>query len=75
MRWLVSGKFRRAFDVLRVAWSLGDAMPAGKFDKQLPINGQGCLSPAGPMTLDKGETAVRVDVWVFQEDNAACMAV
>lgn len=27
------------------------------------------------MTLDKGETAVRLDVWVFQEDNAACVAV
>ena len=50
-------------------------MPAGNFDKQLTINSQGCLSPAGPMTLDKGETALRLDVWVFQEDNAACVGV
>jgi hypothetical protein len=51
-----------------------DAMSGGKFNRQLTING-GRLSPAGPMELDPGETAVRLDVWVLQEDNAACVAV
>ena len=50
-------------------------MPGGKFDKQLQITPHGCLTPKGPMTLDKDETALRLDVWVFQEDNAACAAV
>jgi hypothetical protein len=27
------------------------------------------------MTLDKDETPLRLDVWVFQEDIAACVAV
>jgi hypothetical protein len=49
-------------------------MSGGKFDKQLWIDG-GHLSPAGPMELEPGETALRLDVWVFQEDNAACVAV
>jgi hypothetical protein len=50
-------------------------MPAGKFDRELAINDHGCLSPAGPLELDKGETVLRLDVWVFQKDNAACVAV
>lgn len=50
-------------------------MPAGRFDDDLAINQHGCLNPAGPMTLDKGETVLRLDVWVFQENNAACVAV
>jgi hypothetical protein len=27
------------------------------------------------MTLDKGETMLRLDVWVYQKDNAACVGV
>lgn len=49
-------------------------MSGGKFDEHQEING-GRLSPAGPMELDPGETAVRLDVWVFQGDRAACVAV
>ena len=50
-------------------------MPGGMFDNELKINSQGCLSPAGPLKLDRGEKALRLDVWVFQHDNAACVAV
>lgn len=46
----------------------------GKFDENLPINGQGCLSPAGPLDLEPGETPVRLDAWVFQQ-GGACVAV
>lgn len=50
-------------------------MPGSRFDKELPINGHGCLSPKGPMTLGDDETPLRLDVWIFQEDNAACVAI
>jgi hypothetical protein len=49
------------------------------FDDVLPIDEHGCLSPAGPLDLAAGETAVRLDVWVFQIFNdgkdSACAAV
>ena len=44
------------------------------FDDELPIDGHGCLSPAGPLDLEDGETAVRLDVWVFQQEGS-CVAV
>ena len=50
-------------------------MPAGNFDSDLTINEHGCVTPAGPMRLAKGETMLRLDVWVFQENNAACVGV
>ena len=48
-------------------------MSGGKFDPQLQFNG-GRPLPAGPLELDKDETAVRLYVCVFQ-DNAACVTV
>src|SRR5215510_750910 len=45
-------------------------MPAGKFDSPLPI-ANGCVSPSGPLDLAAGETAMRLDIWVWQ-DNVAC---
>ena len=47
---------------------------SGHFDKQQQING-GSLLLAGILELDPGETALRLDVWVFQGDRAACVAV
>ncbi|TGQ37226.1 hypothetical protein [Mesorhizobium sp. M00.F.Ca.ET.216.01.1.1] len=47
-------------------------MPAS-FDDVLTIDGDGCLSPAGPLVLDPGETVLRFDAWVFQT-GGACMA-
>ena len=49
-------------------------MPGGKFDDQLKIDKDGCLSPAGPLELAPDETPVRLDVWVFQ-GGGACVAV
>ena len=49
-------------------------MPGGKFDDQLKIDKDGCLSPAGPLELAADETPVRLDVWVFQ-GGGACVAV
>jgi hypothetical protein len=48
----------------------GDVMP-GSFDKELTIE-HGCLKPRGPLGLAEGETALRLDIWIFQDD-AACM--
>jgi hypothetical protein len=49
------------------------------FDDELLIDEHGCLSPAGPLDLKPGETAVRLDAWVFQMFNdgkdSACAAV
>jgi len=43
------------------------------FDSPLKINKDGCLDPTGPLDLAPGETAVRLDIWVWQ-DNGACVA-
>jgi hypothetical protein len=51
-----------------------DAMSGGKFDDVLTINHHGCLSPAGPLGLAAGETVLRFDIWVFQQDRVACIA-
>ena len=47
-------------------------MPAS-FDSPLTINSNGCLTPTGPLGLNKGETGWRLDIWILQ-DRAACMA-
>jgi hypothetical protein len=44
----------------------------GSFDSSLEIDDHGCLTPSGPLGLATGETALRLDIWVFQ-DRAACM--
>ena len=44
------------------------------FDSPLQINDHGCITPAGPLELAPGETPVRLDVWVWQEEGA-CAAV
>jgi hypothetical protein len=49
-------------------------MPGGNFYPQLEINEHGCLTPAGPMKLEKGETVLRLDAWIWQ-DCSACMSV
>ena len=49
-------------------------MPGSNFDKKMMINHHGCITPAGPLDLDEGETVLRLDVWVWQ-DSSACMAV
>jgi hypothetical protein len=46
-------------------------MPAS-FNPELTINDHGCLTPNGPLGLGTGETALRLDIWIFQ-DRAACM--
>jgi hypothetical protein len=46
----------------------------GRFDKELEINDHGCLTPAGPLELDRGETVLRLDAWIWQNDGA-CIAV
>jgi len=46
-------------------------MPAS-FKPELTIDDHGCLTPSGPLGLATGETALRLDIWVFQ-DGAACM--
>src|SRR5262245_37420520 len=45
----------------------------GSFDPQQQLNGGRPLL-AGPLVLDKGETAVKLYVCVYQ-DNAACVTV
>ncbi|WP_119302018.1 hypothetical protein [Dongia deserti] len=42
------------------------------FDDKLTINDHGCLTPKGPLGLAADETALRLDIWIFQ-DRAACM--
>jgi hypothetical protein len=42
------------------------------FKSSLEIDDHGCLTPSGPLELATGETALRLDIWVFQ-DRAACM--
>ena len=49
-------------------------MPSGNFDDNLPIDEHKCLSPAGPLTLGVGETPVRLDIWVFQQEGS-CVAI
>jgi hypothetical protein len=49
-------------------------MPSGNFDNTLTIDTHGCLSPSGPMELADGETMLRLDVWVFQQEGS-CVAV
>ena len=43
------------------------------FDSPLTIV-DGCVMPSGPLDLAPGETPVRLDIWVWQ-DNGACAAV
>jgi hypothetical protein len=73
MRYLVRGRFRRAFHVLGAE----EAMPRN-FDDELGIQPDGCLSPTGPLGLAANETPERLDVWIFQRRNdgtqTACMA-
>jgi hypothetical protein len=45
----------------------------GRFYPELEINHHGCLTPAGPLTLSKGDKVLRLDAWIWQ-DNCACMA-
>jgi hypothetical protein len=49
-------------------------MPSGNFDDTLTIDGHGCVAPAGPMELADGETMLRLDAWVFQQQGS-CVAV
>jgi hypothetical protein len=56
-----------------VAQNGGDTMP-GNFDSRLEINHHGCITPSGPLELDEGETVLRLDAWIWQ-DESACMAV
>jgi hypothetical protein len=49
-------------------------MPGGRFYPRLEINHHGCLTPAGPLELAKGETVLRLDAWIWQ-DSSACMVV
>jgi hypothetical protein len=44
----------------------------GSFDAQLKIV-HGCLKPGGPLGLAGGETVLRLDFWIRQDDGAACM--
>ena len=46
---------------------------AANFDDELTIE-HGCIKPAGPLELDKDETPLRLDVWVWQR-GGACVAV
>lgn len=43
------------------------------FDNVLTIDEHECLSPAGPLELEPGETVLRLDAWVLQP-GGACMA-
>jgi hypothetical protein len=52
----------------------GDNVMPGNFYPELEINDHGCLTPAGPMKLEKGETVLRLDAWIWQ-DESACMSV
>jgi hypothetical protein len=49
-------------------------MPGGNFYPELEINDHGCLTPGGPLELDKGEKVLRLDAWIWQ-DSSACMSV
>ena len=49
-------------------------MSGGNFYPELEINDHGCITPAGPLKLDKGEKVLRLDAWVWQ-DTSACMAI
>ena len=44
----------------------------GSFDEVLTIE-HGCLKPRGPLGLAVGETVLRLDFWIVQDDGAACM--
>lgn len=46
------------------------------FDSQMTIHADdGCLTPSGPLELAPGETALRLDIWIYQRSvGAACMA-
>lgn len=44
----------------------------GNFDEVMAINGHGCLTPSGPLGLVAGETALRLDIWIYQV-RAACI--
>lgn len=46
----------------------------GNFYPELEINDHGCLTPAGPLKLEKGEKVLRLDAWIWQ-DTCACMSV
>jgi hypothetical protein len=50
----------------------------GNFDSPLKIGTDGCVSPRGPLGLEKDETPSRLDVWIFQKHSdgtdTACMA-
>lgn len=46
----------------------------GNFYPELEINDHGCLTPAGPLELAKGEKVLRLDAWIWQ-DTCACMSV
>ena len=48
-------------------------MSGGNFDDTLYINDDGCLTPTGPLELAKGESVLRLDVWIWQKASA-CMA-
>jgi hypothetical protein len=50
-----------------------EVMP-GNFYPELEINDHGCITPAGPLVVSKGEKVLRLDAWVWQ-DACACMAV
>ncbi len=43
------------------------------FDDKLTIDHHGCVTPAGPLELDKGEKVLRLDAWVIQK-HGSCMA-
>jgi hypothetical protein len=60
--------------VNQIAETKGDTMPGANFYPELEINDHGCLTPAGPMKLEKGETVLRLDAWIWQ-DESACMSV
>jgi hypothetical protein len=45
----------------------------GNFYPELEIDEHGCISPAGPLDIPKGEKVVRLDAWVWQ-DSSACIA-
>jgi hypothetical protein len=49
-------------------------MPGGNFKDKLEINHHGCITPEGPLKLEEGETVLRLDAWIWQ-DESACMAV
>jgi hypothetical protein len=51
-------------------------MPVSFDDPMLIHATDGCVTPSGPLGLAAGETALRLDIWIFQPGagGAACMA-